>query len=117
MDKAVIDELFEDADQANVLRHTDEELRAELNASGQMAEELMVRIAEMRDELKELQIQLGSRADELEDLYDDLDFSQQTIPGGPAAEISDKADEFRNAANELDGAIDALSDMLIFRFK
>ena len=55
--------------------------------------------------------------DSLEDLYDDLDFSQQTIPGGPAAEISDKADEFRSAAAELDEAVDALSDMLIFRFK
>ena len=117
MDKAVIDELFEDADQANVLRHSDEELKAELNESATAASAVMESVTSIRDELKELQKQLGCRADELEDLYDDLDFSQQTIPGGPAAEISDKADEFRSAAAELDEAIDALSDMLIFRFK
>ncbi len=117
MDKAVIDELFEDADQANVLRHSDEELKAELNESASAAKAVMERITSIRDELKELQIQLGGRADELEDLYDDLDFSQQTLAGGPAAEISDTADEFRSAAGELDAAIDALSDLLIFRFK
>ncbi len=117
MDKAVIDELFEDADQANVLRHSDEELKAELNESASAAGAVMERITQIRDELKELQKQLGSRADELEDLYDDLDFSQQTIPGGPASEISDTADEFRSAAAGLDEAVDALSDILIFRFK
>lgn len=117
MDKAVIDELFEDADQAGILRHSDEELKAELNESAAVAAGIMERIGAIRDELKELQTRLGGKADELEDLYDDLDFSQQTLSGGPAAELSDKADEFRSAAAELDAAIDAMSDMLIFRFK
>ena len=117
MDKAVIDELFEDDDKNKIFRHSDDEIRAELAESAAAAGGLMERIAAIRDELKSLQTQMGTKADALEDLYDDLDFSQQTLAGGPAAEMSDKADEFRSAAAELDAAIDALSDMLIFRFK
>ncbi len=117
MDKAVIDELFEDDDKNKIFRHSDDEIRAELAESAAAAGGLMERIAAIRDELKSLQTQMGTEADALEDLYDDLDFSQQTLAGGPAAEMSDKADEFRSAAAELDAAIDALSDMLIFRFK
>ena len=117
MDKAVIDELFEDDDKNKILRHTDDEIKAVLGESSAAAGELMERIGTIRDELKSLQTQMSTKADVLEDLYDDLDFSQQTLAGGPAAEMSDKADEFRSAAAELDAAIDALSDMLIFRFK
>lgn len=117
MDKAVIDELFEDADKASAYRHTDEELRAKIGESENDAKDVTGRIEAIRDELKQLQNKLGTHADELEDLYDDLDFSQQTLAGGPASDISDKADEFRSAAENLDEAIDALSDLLLFRFK
>ena len=117
MDKAVIDELFEDEDRVSAFRHSDEELRTVLGGSENDAVAIMDRIEAIKDELKDLQAQLAAEADELEDLYDDLDFSQQTLSGGPATDISDTAEEFRNASNELDVAIDALSDMLIFRFK
>ncbi|MBP5606727.1 MAG: hypothetical protein J6X66_00450 [Lachnospiraceae bacterium] len=117
MDNTVIDELFEEDENTTVLRHSEEELKEILSKSRECAASLMERIGTLKAELSELQDSLRSQADELEDLYDDLDFSQQTLAGGTAEGISDQADEFASAAENINEAIDVLSDMLLFRFK
>ncbi len=117
MDKTVIDELFEEDENAKVLRHTDDELKDTLSKSRESAAALMERIRTLKDELGEIRDSFRSQADELEDLYDDLDFSQQSLAGGAAEGISSQADESASAAENINEAIDALSDMLLFRFK
>ncbi|MCR5250190.1 MAG: hypothetical protein K6E50_06260 [Lachnospiraceae bacterium] len=114
MDKEVIDELFSEEAEAQ-LRHDEGELAEVLGQKRAAAAERLARIAELKEELARLQDDFLSDGESLQDLYDDLDFSQQSLPVGTA--VDDLAEEMCRAADDLDAPVDALSDLLLFRFR
>ena len=52
-------------------------------------------------------------------LLDDpnLDFTQQSVRDGAASDLTRQAEDLEATAEELYNAIDALSNILLFRFK
>jgi len=116
MDKSVIDELFSDVEEIKP-RHTDEEIQNAASNGAERMRELKAQIQVAKENLAAVQAEAMSLRNSQEDLYEDLDFSQQSIQGGPANDLTRQAEDLESTAEELYNAIDALSNILLFRFK
>ncbi|MBR1470936.1 MAG: hypothetical protein IJ600_04765 [Lachnospiraceae bacterium] len=116
MDKAVIDELFSDAEEVK-FRHSDEEVQKAAMDGGDRMRALRERIAVAKENLAAVQAEAMALRNRQEDLYEDLDFTQQNDKNGPANTLTRQAEDLEAAAEELFGAIDALSNILLFRFR
>ncbi len=114
MDKAVIDELFAEGEGQDSPRHSSAELAETLKSTTEKCSAHVKRITELKEALITLQDEMRDEGNALQDLYDDLDFGQQSAAEGVA--LDRYSDELESAADELDAAVDALSDLLIFRF-
>ena len=116
MDKAVIDELFSDAEEVK-LRHSDEEVQTAADSGADRMRALQEQIRVAKENLAALQAEAMTLRNRQEDLYEDLDFSQQSMQNGPANRLTRQAEDLEATADELYTAIDALSNILLFRFK
>ncbi len=116
MDKAVIDELFSDVEEVKY-RHSDEEVQKAAEEGAAKMRVLKEQIAAARENLAAVQAEATALRNRQEDLYEDLDFTQQTVPDGAAVDLTRQAEDLEATAEELYSAIDALSNILLFRFK
>ena len=116
MDKAVIDELFSDVEEVKY-RHSDEEVQKAAEEGAAKMLVLKEQIAAARENLAAVQAEATALRNRQEDLYEDLDFTQQTVPDGAAVDLTRQAEDLEATAEELYSAIDALSNILLFRFK
>ena len=116
MDKAVIDELFSDAEEVKY-RHSDEEVQNAATDGAERMRALKERIAVAKENLASMQAEAMALRNSQEDLYEDLDFAQQSAPNGAAIDLTRQAEDLEATAEELYSAIEALSNILLFRFK
>ena len=116
MDKAVIDELFSDVEEVKY-RHSDEEVQKAAEEGAAKMHALKEQIAAVRDNLAAIQAEATALRNRQEDLYEDLDFTQQSVPDSAAVDLTRQAEDLEATAEELYSAIDALSNILLFRFK
>ena len=116
IDKAVIDELFSDVEEVK-LRHSDEEVQNAATNGADRMRALRDQIAIAKENLAAVQAEAMALRNSQEDLYEDLDFTQQSVHDGPANRLTRQAEDLEATADELYSAIDALSYILLFRFK
>jgi predicted nucleic acid-binding Zn-ribbon protein len=116
MDKAVIDELFSDVEEVK-FRHSDEEVQEAAAKGSERMSALRDQIAVAKENLAAIQAEAMALRNRQEDLYEDLDFTQQSARGGAADALTRQAEDLEQTADELYSAIDALSNILLFRFK
>jgi len=116
MDTAVIDELFSDVEEVK-LRHSDEEVQNAAADGAARMRALKEQIAVAKENLAAVQAEAMALRNSQEDLYEDLDFTQQSVRDGAASDLTRQAEDLEATAEELYSAIDALSNILLFRFK